>query len=104
MAFGASGLIAQTIPAGIYDLPPFSVGDDESIGSNTTFNIYEGGLVGQNFEAGRFGVNSTQLEINLAGGHIGSGFSAYSGAAVEVTSGTIGVLGACSCRQRGWPA
>jgi len=90
IALGASELYAQTIPAGVYDLPPFAVGDDESIGSNTTFNINEGGLVGRNFEAGRFGQTSTQLEVNLAGGSIGSGFSAYDGAVVQVSSGGIG--------------
>lgn len=90
MAFGASGLVAQTIPAGVYDLPPFSVGSDESIGSNTTLNLYDGGVVGQSFSAGSFGQTSSQLEINLAGGSIDSFFSAYDGAVVEVTGGNIG--------------
>lgn len=80
----------QTIPAGTYDVPPLVVGDDASIGSNTTLNIYQDGTVGQSFSAGISGQTHSNLAVNLAGGTIASGFTARDGAVVNVSAGSVG--------------
>jgi hypothetical protein len=88
--FSALSAGGQTIPAGTYDVPPLVVGDNESIGSNTTLNIYQAGAVAQNFSAGVSGQNGVDLVVNLAGGMIGDGFTARKGAVVNVSAGSIG--------------
>lgn len=85
-----SSTSGQTIPAGTHDVPPLVVGDNQSMGSNTTLNIYESGVVGQNFSAGLSGPLNHNLAVNLAGGVIGNGFTARNGAVVNVSSGSIG--------------
>lgn len=88
--FSALNASGQTIPAGSYDVPPLTIGDDESIGSNTTLNIYQDGVVGNNFTAGIFAVPNNNLLVNLAGGSIGDGFEVHEDAVVNVTGGSIG--------------
>ncbi|WP_442483670.1 PEP-CTERM sorting domain-containing protein [Aeoliella sp. SH292] len=82
--------VAQTLGPGVYDLPPESLGDNESIGSNTTLNVLDGGAVGSNFTAGVFGQTSSNLVVNVQGGSIGGGLKTYAGAQVQVNEGSIG--------------
>lgn len=80
----------QTIPAGMYDAPPLVVGDNQSIGSNTTLNVSDGGIVGNYFDAGALNRSSTNIEVNITGGTVGQYFEPYSGSTINISGGNIG--------------
>jgi hypothetical protein len=85
-------VVAQTLPAGVINAPPTTVGANQSIGSNTTLNILPGGTVGRNFTAGGPGAVATDTKVNVAGGTLGEAFSAYTGYAgseLNVTGGVV---------------
>ena len=96
--FAAIGLApavawAQSDPAGfstVIEAPPTIVGDDESIGSDTQFNVSDGGMVGDNFSAGPTDQTGMNIEVNVAGGNVGSDFDANSGSVINVSGGDIG--------------
>lgn len=93
LCLGAASAQAQTLPSGVIDVPGTysSVGDNQSIGSNTTLNV-TGSSVGRGFEAGtRFGANTSTL-VNVSGGRIGNSFIARANAEVNVSGGTIGII------------
>ena len=67
----ATAAPAQTLPSGVINVPPTIIGDDESIGSNTTLNVMEGGVVGNNFDAGLPDQLNENVVVNISGGTIG---------------------------------
>jgi len=75
----------------VLNVPPDpNIGDNGSIGSNTKLNLFDGGRIGESFEAGvPFGF-SMNVEINISGGMVGDGFDANGGSTVNVSAGMIG--------------
>ncbi len=79
---------AQTLPPGIINAPPTSIGDNESIGSNTTLNVFDGGSVGHTFNAGLHGEVNSNVVVNLMGGAIEWGLNAIEGSEINISGGT----------------
>lgn len=88
-AFAADHCDGQTLPTGILNAPPLVVGDFQSIGSNTTLNVLEGGLVGRSFEVGVGTGAVGDSVLDVAGGSIGSGLLALAGSVVNLREGGI---------------
>lgn len=89
---GAPPLTAPANPPGFETVitltdqtPPLS----GSIGSSTQLNVMPGGIVLDGFQAGAQGVPSTNIEVNVLGGHVGDFFFAWSGVTVNVSAGYI---------------
>lgn len=61
-----------------------------SIFSDTQLNVFEGGSIGNSFRAGQADGTSTNVEVNIFGGSVGSGFGANGGSTVNISGGTIG--------------
>ena len=78
---------AQTLPSGVINVPPTSVGSGESIGSNTTLNVLDGGRVRYGFEAGVGDGPTTNVVVNISGGTVFGGFNAYDQTLVNITGG-----------------
>src|SRR3954467_3523581 len=53
------------------------------IGSNTHLNLFPGGMLPENFEAGVSNVTNTNLEMNIFGGTVGSNLTTHKGTAVN---------------------
>ncbi|WP_442485027.1 dockerin type I domain-containing protein [Aeoliella sp. SH292] len=80
--------IGQTLPSGIINAPPTTIGNNQSIGSNTTLNVRNSGAVGINFRAGLDSGSSTNVVVNIEGGSLGGGFWANRGSRVNLRGGT----------------
>ena len=80
--------------ATVINTPPTMIGDQYSIGSNTQLNVLTGGSVGAYFHAGAVDGTSSNVEVNISGGTVGSQFTAYSGSTINVTAGTVGFIDA----------
>ncbi len=64
---------AQTIGPGTYNLPEDgNIGEDNSIGSNTTVNVFENGVIGDGFEIGVDGVVNVDTVVNNIAGTMGT--------------------------------
>lgn len=85
----ASFCAAQPLPSGVINAPPTAIGDNESIGSDTTLNLREGGSLGDFFEAGLPDGSSSNVLVNISGGTVGERLRAYSGSVVNISSGNI---------------
>lgn len=88
----AGPAIAQTLPPGVINAPPTLIGDNESIGSDTTLNVLDRGSVGFSFDAGLSDRSSTNVVVNISGGRVGDEFRAYSGSTVEIDGGLVSGL------------
>jgi PEP-CTERM motif len=85
----ASALIAHAAPFNtVINVPPEP--DPGFIDSDTQLNLSDGGVLGDNFEAGGPDEPSTNVEVNIIGGHVGRTFAAYSGSTVNIIGGNIG--------------
>ena len=74
----------------ILNIPPApDVGDNQSISSNTQLNLSDGGSIGHLFEAGLSDGTSTNLEVNISGGNVDTGFDAFGGSVVNISGGII---------------
>lgn len=89
---------AQTLPSGVNNAPPTIIGDNESIWSDTTVNLLGNGNIGRNFEVGNPDGSSTNVELNVLGGELGSGdyyistgFRSYAGSVVNISGGIVAV-------------
>lgn len=72
----------------IINIPPDpSIGDNEMIGSNTQLNLSEGGEIGHNFSAGDPFADNQNIEVNITGGAVGFGFTAFNGSVVNISGG-----------------
>ena len=60
-----------------------------SIGSNTQLNLFPGGQIGANFVAGSANGSSVDVEVNIAGGAVGSFFDAYNGSTINISGGSV---------------
>ena len=87
---------SQTLPSGIINVPPTVIGDVQSIGSNTTLNVSEGGTVGFLFEAGLPDGSSQNVFVNIDGGVVGGLFYANSGSIVDISGGVVATVEAFS--------
>ena len=68
-----------------------SIGFNTGISSsNTQLNVSDGGSVGSFFSAGTANGSNTNIEVNISGGTVGSGFDANSGSMVNISDGTFG--------------
>ena len=67
-----------------------STGNDNGISSNTLLNVSDGGLIGLRFDAGAEDVPNTNVEVNISGGTVISGFNANSGSTVNISGGEVG--------------
>jgi len=87
----SSVLHAQTISSGTYNLPADgNFGDSESIDSDTTINIFDGGSIGDDFEVGLSSQSENNF-INLFGGSIGDNMHAFlAGSEINIDGGSIG--------------
>jgi hypothetical protein len=72
----------------VTNVPPTVIGDDQTIGSDTQLNVFAGGEVGTNFRAGAEDYSSTNVQVNVVGGTIDSGFIFY-GSEVNLLDGNI---------------
>ena len=78
------------------------IGSSSGISSNTQLNVSNGGSIGPLFDAGaeevlifdddgiRLSDPSTNVEVNISGGTVGSDFDANSGSTVNISGGTVG--------------
>jgi hypothetical protein len=74
----------------VINAPPTVIGDDQSIGSHTQLNVFAGGVVGDNFDAGTYGSVGVDIEVNISGGTVGDNFQANQGSVVNISGGTVG--------------
>ncbi|MBB6429842.1 PEP-CTERM sorting domain-containing protein [Algisphaera agarilytica] len=81
---------SQTLPSGTIDAPPMVIGDSESIGANTTLNVYDAGVVGNFFKVGLINETTLNTELNISGGEVGRNLTVYSGGVVNMSGGIIG--------------
>ena len=79
--------LAQAQFTTIIDVPPQSA--PLSIGSDTQLNLLDGGLLGEFFSAGAADGTSTNIEVNILGGGVGSEFGANGGATVNISGGYV---------------
>jgi len=70
----------------ILNIPPDPA--PRAISSDTQLNLYAGGVIRYNFLAGT--PLSTNIEVNISGGTVGSMFGAYSGSTVNISGGSVG--------------
>lgn len=99
LALAASGLAtAQSLPAGVINAPPTAVGNNASMGSNTTLNVLTGGSVGRGLVVGAANGTSVNVALNVSGGSIGANaslgskaFIANGGSVVQISGGIIGM-------------
>jgi hypothetical protein len=85
MAHTALGQFARVINS-----PPTTIGNNESIGSDTQLNVFDDGTVGTYFSAGASDVAGSNIEVNIFGGSVGRRFRAYDGSRVAISGGSIG--------------
>ena len=85
----AARLGAQTLPSGVINVPPTVIGDNQSIGSDTTLNVFDGGVVGDGFQAGLGDGSSNNIEVNISGGEIGTSFLLGKNSIANISGGTI---------------
>jgi hypothetical protein len=67
----------------VINSPPTIIGDNESIGSGTLLNVFDDGIVGNNFSA-------EDAEVNFWGGSVGYFFAAGLGTQVNIYGGSFG--------------
>jgi hypothetical protein len=72
----------------IINVPPAI--SPSSIGSDTQLNLFDGGSIGQDFDAGAADGSSTNVEVNVAGGTVGFFFEAFQGSTINVSGGNVG--------------
>ena len=76
-----------TTPVTIINIPPDpAIGNRGSIGSNTQLNLYDGGAIGANFDAGASS-GTQNIEVNIYGGFIENQFFAGAGSVVTLYGG-----------------
>jgi hypothetical protein len=61
-----------------------------SIGSNTQLNLFDGGSIGSSFDAGASNGSGVNIEVNVFGGSVGTGFAAFGGSTVNISGGSVG--------------
>lgn len=76
---------SQTLPSGIINSPPTVIGDNESIGSNTTLNLFDGVRI-RDLRAGALDGTSTNVVVNIFDAVV-SFPSARSGSTINVFGG-----------------
>lgn len=84
---------AQLLPPGVINSPPTVIGDDQLMWSDTTLNVFEGGVVGRRFDAGHYVGQSSNVFVNVYGGDIGWGFSVNYNTTARIMGGNFGSLG-----------
>ncbi len=72
----------------VYNVPPDEA--PPSIGSDTQLNLFDGGVVGNDFDAAAFNGTSTNVEVNIFGGSVGRRFDAFTGSTVNISFGSVG--------------
>ena len=65
-----------------------SIGGSSGISSNTQLNVSDGGSIASSFDAGD--ASSTNVEVNISGGTVGSSFDAFGSSTVNISGGTVG--------------
>jgi hypothetical protein len=73
----------------VTNVPP-NIGASKSIGSDTQVNLFTNGSIGNSFNAGDSNGSSTNIEVNIFGGTVGTDFDAYNGSTINISGGTIG--------------
>jgi hypothetical protein len=84
---------AQTLPSGTINVPGTypSIGNNQSIGSNTTLNVTSSS-VGYNFSAGSSSGSNPNILVNISGGTIGNTFVVYRNVNANISGGNFGIL------------
>jgi hypothetical protein len=72
----------------ILNVPPDTA--PSSVGSNTQLNLYDTGVIGNDFVAGAADGSSTNVEVNVYGGVVGQAFDGNPGSVVNISGGTFG--------------
>jgi hypothetical protein len=83
--------LAIALPADgqtVINVPPDEA--PTAIGSNTQLNLFEAGSLANGFNAGSPNGLSTNVEVNVSGGTVGTGFNARPGSTVNISGGVIG--------------
>ncbi len=71
----------------IIDVPPSL--DPGSAGTDTQVNVFLGGALGDGFDVGLPDGSSTNVELNIDGGSVGSNLDGYAGSTINLVEGTI---------------
>ena len=75
----------------VFNLPPDpNIGDDQTIGSDTQLNLFEGGSIGNHFRAGAADGTDTNIELNVEGGTIGDYLTLDGDVRLNLSEGAIG--------------
>ena len=82
-----SANVSAQIFTTIINVPPDPA--PSSIESDTQLNLSEGGSLGRLFFAGNQNGSSTQIEVNITGGAVGSNFAAFAGSIINIRGGEI---------------
>ena len=61
----------------------------EDIGSNTQLNLFDSGSLPRSFDADDESGASSNIEVNISGGTVGSNFNANGGSTVNIDGGTV---------------
>lgn len=83
---------AQTLPSGVINVPPTTVGNSQSIGSDTTLNVLAGGSVGRSFQVGLPSTTSVNAIVNVDGGSIDDFLTIHDGGVMSIISGQAGSI------------
>ncbi|MEN0019391.1 MAG: hypothetical protein AAF747_00750 [Planctomycetota bacterium] len=67
--------------------PAFLFGD--TLGSDSQLNLFDGGTIFSLFSAGPIDGSGSNVEVNISGGSVGSGFAANSGSTVNISGGSV---------------
>ena len=78
----------------VINVPPDTA--PESIDSDTQLNLSDLGSLPSNFDAGVWDDSSTNVEVNILGGHAGGGLEAFDGSTVNISGGGVGSFRAYS--------
>ena len=73
--------------ANVINVPPQTA--PQEIGSDTQLNLYESGIVPDDFAAGAVDGTSSNVEVNIYGGTVGNYFSTYAGSVANVFGGEL---------------
>jgi len=72
----------------IINAPPTAIPTAGTVGSDTQLNVFNNGTVGNAVRAGS--ATSTNIEVNISGGTVGSSFQAQHNSTINISGGSVG--------------
>jgi hypothetical protein len=74
----------------IINVPPTVIGNNVTINSNTQLNLSNGGAIGNSFQAGSNFGTSTNVQVNISGGTVGTDYYSHKGSTTNISGGVVG--------------